>query len=84
MSKFGELIKEENPTMTEADFSGPWPMPASHQASVGNGIVRRAEGSLSDKRSICWEKATDAVYLGDLKGFLSRHWRQYGRKRACQ
>jgi hypothetical protein len=52
MSKLLNLFKEEDAPVTEAYFTRLWPMPATHQTGVGNGIMGGTEGSVPDQRSI--------------------------------
>jgi hypothetical protein len=46
--KLGQLIKKEEAVVRERDFAGAGHHAAIDEAGVGDGVVRRAKGPLSD------------------------------------
>ncbi len=75
MPEFREFIEEEYPAMAEAYFPRFWPVPTADQAGVGDGVVRRTEGTLPHQGGICRQQTTYAVELGNLQRLLYGHWR---------
>lgn len=70
---FREFVEKEDAIVGERDFAGAGISAAAEEADVGNGVVRRAEGTAIDKALTGVEEAGDRVNLRGLDGFGLGH-----------
>ena len=78
----GSSSRKRTPRWLRADLAGFGPVAAADQPGVGDGVVRGAERALPDQGRIRRQQAADAVYLGDLQGFVVGHGGQDGGERT--
>ena len=74
--EFGELVEEEQAVVREGDFAWARHDAAADEAGVGDGVVRRAEGTLRDKTLRRIEHSGDGVDLGGLESFVEGEGRE--------
>ncbi len=73
-----QLVEEQHAIVAERDFAGAGDGAAADEASVADGVVRRAVGTRSDQALAIFEDSGDAVDARSLDGFFERHGRQDG------
>ena len=77
--KFGELIEEENAVVAERDFTRTRNCAAADEASIADGVMRRAVRARADKAAGVFECARDGMNARGFDGFFERHrWKDSG------
>jgi len=82
--ELGQLIQEEHAAVCQRDLAGMGPVPAAHQASMADGVVRGAEGTVADERYIGRELVSHGVDARHIQRFFDAHARQDARHGARQ
>jgi hypothetical protein len=73
----GKLVEEQHSVVGQADFARPRHAgAAADQASVGDGVVGRAEGTLAHQSAAAFEDAGDAVDFGGFDSLFECERRQ--------
>jgi len=72
----GQFVEEDQAVVREGDLAGTGDHAAADKASVGDGVVGRAEGPVGDKTLIAVEDAGDGVNLGGLEGLFKAQGRE--------
>ena len=74
--KLGQLIEEEQAIVSEGNFAGTGNDAAADESGVGDGVVRRAEGTLGNEAGRGIEHSGDGVDLGGLERFFKSERRK--------
>jgi len=84
LAEFRQFVQEEDPVVGEADLPRPRDMAAADQAGVGDGMMGRPEGALSDHNIPPAQETGDGIYLGRFDGLGEGQGRQDGRQAPGQ
>src|SRR5450631_4493117 len=68
--ELGEFVQEEQTVVGEGDFAGARDHATADEARVRDGVVGRAEGTVSDQALFGVEHAGDGMDLGGFEGFI--------------
>ena len=79
-----QLVQEEQAVVGERDLAGARDHAAADESGVGDGVVRRAEGTVRDQAAVGVEYAGDGVDLGGLQRLLEAQGSEDGRKALGQ
>ena len=69
-AELGQLIEKENAVMGERNLSRSGVAATAQEARIRDGVMRRAEGPLGQKRGLTLEHARHRVDLGGFDGLL--------------
>jgi hypothetical protein len=82
LAELRQLIEEEHSPMRKADLAGARLSPATDEAGLRDGVMRRPEGTLRHQRHLARQQSRHAVDACDHQRFFRGHRRQDGRQRA--